>query len=525
MADSVNQFAELIKTLPLAKKISILFVVLLVITGFGFMFFLANQEDYQVLFNNLTPEDGGAIVSKLQERRIPYKLEANGTVVMVPAQNVYELRLSLAGEGLPQGGQVGFEIFDQTNFGATKFVQELNYQRALQGELARTINQFKEVNSSRVFIVLPKQSLFVEAEKPASASIQLDLRSNLPPSKLAAIVHLVANAVEGLDPEQITVVDTKGRLIFKGKSRNDTDSTLSNTQLEYKQSVENGIRDNIETLLEGIVGTGRAIVRVTAEIDFNKMTLNEEEFDPDSTAVRSKRSVEESVQSGNSAKAAEKENVNQRRGVMPSDSNENQNQRTKRDSLENYEINRITRTILKPAGSIQRLSVAAVIDGTYRALKQEDGSIKREYVPRSPEELRQFEEIVKKAMGFSDDREDQVTVTSLSFADAEGPSIMAPGEEGSFDLLRYVGGFRKPLLNILLLLLVVFLVVRPLLKSLRQVGGNVVIERQELPDVAVEIDNSPINRGVTQKEQVLKISESNPEKAQQLIKGWIGEHE
>jgi len=216
MSDSVSQFFNFVGSLPLSRKISIAFVLILTIAGFALMFMWANQVDYQILFNNLSPEDAGSIVSKLTERQVPYKIEANGTIIMVPAEKVYELRLALAGDSLPGGGNVGFEIFDHTDFRTTKFVQELNYRRALQGELARTINKFKEVNSSRVFIALPKESLFVEDSKPASASIQLELRSSLPASKLAAIVHLVASAVEGLEPGQVTVVDTKGRVVFKG---------------------------------------------------------------------------------------------------------------------------------------------------------------------------------------------------------------------------------------------------------------------------------------------------------------------
>ncbi|MBW1728343.1 MAG: flagellar M-ring protein FliF, partial [Deltaproteobacteria bacterium] len=212
MNDSVRQFFNILNSLPLSKKISMVFVIILVVTGFALMFFWTNQENYQVLFSNLSQRDASAIAAKLKERNTPYKVEANGTMIMVPEEKVYDLRLSLAGDGLPNGGNVGFEIFDHTDFKTTRFVQELNYRRALQGELARTINRFKEVNDSRVFIAIPEESLFIEDRDPASASIQLDLHSNLPPAKLTAIVHLVASAIEGLEPEHVTVVDTKGRL-------------------------------------------------------------------------------------------------------------------------------------------------------------------------------------------------------------------------------------------------------------------------------------------------------------------------
>jgi flagellar M-ring protein FliF len=349
MNESVRQFFNLLNSLPISKKISMVFVIILVVTGFVLMFFWTNQENYQVLFSDLSQGDASAIASKLKERNTPYRLDGNGTMIMVPEEKVYELRLSLAGDGLPNGGNVGFEIFDHTDFKTTKFVQELNYRRALQGELARTINRFKEINESRVFIAIPEESLFIEDHKPASASIQLDLRSNLPPAKLTAIVHLVASAVEGLEPEHVTVVDTKGRLIFKGGIGDESSSELSNTQLDYKTNIESEIKTNVQSMLEGIVGPGKAIVRVTAEIDFDKITLSEEEYDPSATAIRSSRNIEEIMQAGEKENNVAQTLIDKRRGVVPSP-NQTQNKKMKKDVATNYEINKITRTILKPAG-------------------------------------------------------------------------------------------------------------------------------------------------------------------------------
>ncbi len=329
MNDSIRQFLKLINSLPLSKKISMIFVIVLVMAGFALMFFWANQENYKVLYSNLSQKDGSAIIADLKKRNIPYKVDANGAIISVPADKVYELRLSMAGEGIPNGGNVGFEIFDHPDFKTTRFVQELNYRRALQGELARTINQFKEVNNSRVFIVIPEESLFVEDKKPASASIQLDLKSSLPPERLTAIVHLVANAVEGLEPEHVTVVDTKGRLIFKGGTDDNSSAALSGSQLDYKRKIESQIKENVQSMLERIVGLGKAIVRVNAEIDFDKITQSEEEYDPTTTAVRSSRDIEENTQSGEKSDKADQTLINQRRGVVQSP-DELQNKKTKK---------------------------------------------------------------------------------------------------------------------------------------------------------------------------------------------------
>jgi len=417
---------------------------------------------------------------------------------------------------------VGFEIFDHTDFRTTEFVQELNYRRALQGELARTINKFKEVNSSRVFIVIPKESLFIEDSKVASASIQLDLGSSLPPGKIAAIVHLVASAVEGLDPEQVTVVDTKGRVIFKGGDRSDTSVFLSTAQLDYKRSVENEIRKNVQSMLEGILGAGKAIVRVNAEIDFDKITLNEEEYDPSTATVRSKRNIEESTQTSEGGADTAQTLINQRRGVT-SPLTGTQNTKTKKDSTINYEINKITRTIFKPAGKIKYLSVAAAIDGAYKLKKLKDGTSKRTYSPRSEAELKKFENIVKMAMGYSEDREDKVSVSSMAFSEAI--SIDTKAEKEGFDILKLVGDYRKTIINLLLAALVFFILVRPLLKSIKKMARETILERKELPSGTEGYPKISETREMSQKEKALETVRRSPEKTEQLLKGWIGERE
>ncbi|MBW2642256.1 MAG: flagellar M-ring protein FliF [Deltaproteobacteria bacterium] len=522
MNESVGQFFNVINSLPISKKISMVFVIILVITGFVLMFFWTNQENYQVLFSNLSQRDASAIASKLKERHTPYKIEANGTMIMVPEEKVYDLRLALAGDGLPNGGSVGFEIFDHTDFKTTKFVQELNYRRALQGELARTINRFKEVADSRVFIVIPEKSLFVEDSEPASASIQLDLRLNLPPAKLTAIVHLVAGAIEGLDPEHVTVVDTKGRLIFKGGVSDESSSELSNTQLDYKTNVENEIKTNVQSMLEKIVGSGKAIVRVNAEIDFDKITLSEEEYDPSATAVRSSRNIEEYTRTGEKGKTAQTL-INKRKGVVPSP-DETQNKRSKKDVAENYEINKIIRTTLKPAGNIKRLSVAAVVDGNYELEELKDGTTKRKFIPRSEQEIKAFEEIVKKTMGYSEDREDQISVSSMAFAGTAPLDTTAEVEVSKVDqILNIAKDYRRTIVNFLLVVMVFMLIVKPLLKSVKNITKEVTVQSRKLASGSEEYARLPESGGVGKKDKVREITQANPEKAQQLVKGWIGE--
>jgi flagellar M-ring protein FliF len=522
MNGAMRQFVDFLKSLPLAKKMAILFVVLLLGAGFLTMFMWANQVDYQVLFRGISPEDAGPVVAELKEKNIPYRVQGNGSIILVPGEQVHDLRLVFAGQGLPKGGSVGFEIFDKPDFRTSSFVQELNYKRALEGELARTINRFQEVQSSKVFIVLPKRSLFVEESRPASASVQLELKSSLPPTRLAAIVHLVGSAVEGLDPEQVTVVDTRGRVIFRSANKGDAAALLNNFQIEYRRRVENEIRTDVQSMLEGVVGVGKAIVRVSADIDFNKVTSSEEEYDPAAVAVRSRRDVEESSRTGEGASSSEQTLIDERRGVLPSPSG-SQNSRNKKDNTANYEINKISRAIVSPAGSIKRMSVAAVIDGTYKTEKSGDGERKQSYVARSEEELKKFENLVKGAIGFSEDREDLVSIMSMPFSHETAPEE-TPQSVSIWDgLLEAVASYKKTLLNVFLVLLVFFLVVRPLIKSLRRVAFEQASQGRQILVGGESYAQLPSGENLGPKEKILAVSKRNPDKAVQLIKGWIGE--
>ncbi len=520
MNNSLTNFINFIKSLPFAKKVTIAVTVILLIAAFAVMFTLANQVEYRVLFNNLSAQDAGAIIEKLKEKNITYKIEGGGSLILVPSDQVYELRLKMVGDGIPRDGQIGFEIFDKTDYKTTQFVQGLNYQRALQGELARTINCFKEVKSSRVFIVLPKETLFVEDAKPASASVLLDLKSNLPPERLSAIVHLVASAVEGLVPEEVTVVDTKGRVIFKGGNNGQSNALLNNSQLDYKTNIESEVTRNIQSMLEGIIGSGNAIVRVNADIDFIKTSLNEEEYDPAAAVVRSKRDIEESFQAGNASQETAPSTINQRAGVIPSEML-SQNGKQKKDILTNYEINKVTRIISKPGGTVKRLSVAAVIDGRYETIKSSDGSEKRNYIPRTDEELKKFEEIVKSAMGYNEDREDRVSVSSIPFSEALPAEAQMASEK--FDFLSFLKDYKNTVINLLLLVAVFFVLIKPLINTLKNMPKEPLVNVKELPATVHSNIQLPGVNTKNQIEKAIEISKSNPEKTEQLIREWVNE--
>ena len=272
-------------------------VTVLIIASIMTFVHFTNQEDYRVLFSNLTSEDASNIVTKLKEKKVSYQLSPSEDTISVPSGQVSELRLELAAAGLPRGGGVGFEIFDNKTFGATEFEQQLNYRRALQGELSRTINSLDEIQQCRVHIVLPKESLFIEQQKKPTASVTVKLKAGrkLKESQIDGIGHLVASSVEGLNSDDVMIVDNQGNILSK-KQGDSKLARLSSSQSEYQRNLEKDMGNQIQTLLENVVGHGKAVVRVKADLDFRVMERTEEIYDPESPVIRStQKQVDKSV--------------------------------------------------------------------------------------------------------------------------------------------------------------------------------------------------------------------------------------
>ena len=524
MNTALQQIVHLFSVMPLSRKLLMAAVALTVLGGFGLMFFWANRIEYQPVFTGLAAEDAAQIVEKLKEQRIPYRLEGGGSVILAPAERVYDIRLSMAGSGIPKGGAVGFEIFNQTEFGTTEFVQKLNFQRALQGELARTIRDFREVSDAKVMIVMPKESVFVEESRPPSASVLLKLRTALSPEKVSAVVHLVASAVEGLTPERVTVVDTLGKVLSKGGGEEHQAGSSAAGQLEYRKSYEQELTHRIQTMLERIVGKGRAIVRVSAEMDFDQVAIDEEIYDPDSQVVRSHQSLNETA-NRKSSPGANVSSVDPVNAAGAGYARETADGSSRQEETVNYEISRTVKRTSRPLGSLNRLSVAAVLDGKY-VTAEENGQTVRQFVPRTAEELAQFTKIVKNAMGYSADREDQVSVESFPFSDMQDLQLEKPQ---GLDWVRLVRQFGRSALNLLLVLLVFFFVVRPLLRAFRDLKTE---ERAPAladgPHSQAAIANEqrealPAPAGLSPRQQAAALAQKDVEKSAGLIKGWLNE--
>ncbi len=506
----------------LSQRMLIAGLALSVIIAFVLMIYWMNRPDWKVLYTKLYPEDANKVVSMLQQAKEPYKLSDNGQTIMVPADRVYELRLKIAGEGKLHGQGIGFEIFDEVQIGQTDFVQHINYQRALQGELARTISEFPMVDKARVHLVIPQKSLFIEDQVPPTASVILKLHDDgkLKPKEVNGIVNLIAMAVEGLDPKRITITDMQGRPLYIPEE--DSGVSMSNTQLEFKRSMERQMEMRLQELLSPVVGPGKVIARVNADLDFSQKTIRKETYDPDGSVVRSETRSEESTR-GAASLAGGEPDVNFRGdGYTGSRTTQDSNRESR---TTNFEINKQEENIVAPVGELQRLSVAVIVDGTYMA-NEETG--KMDYVPRSAEEMERIRELVSKAMGFDSMRGDAIEVSNISFGapeDLDSQTLMRT-------MLEYAQRLGKPFLNGVLIFLFLILVVRPVIMALirprvaeqevEEMAGLPGAERLALEEEEVDEELLDTSRRLENaKAHAIQLSDENLDQAVRLLKNWL----
>jgi flagellar M-ring protein FliF len=528
--------------LPLPRRLLILVLLAGGVAGLIAVTLWSQQPEMQVLFANLSPEDAGAIVEKLKESKVPYELGAGGGSVLVPSAQVHDLRLQLAGQGIPRGGGVGFELFDRTTVGMSEFIQKLNYRRALQGELARTIAQMPEVERARVHLAVPERRLFSTERDRARASVVLSLRraNGLSKSQVQGIVHLVASSVEGLQPHDVTVLDGHGRLLSDTSDEGPT--RLSGSQLEYQRSLEKDIETRIQTMLEHIVGANKAVVRVSSVLDFRQVELTEERFDPNGQVVRSEQRNQEKASGVNGIAGGVpgvSSNVPTAQATEPAQTSSTSNQ-AKSETL-NYEISRTVSRIVEPMGTIKKLSAAVLVDGTYETVKagaDQAGSqvgakgaeATRKYVPRPEAEMKQIEEIVKKAMGYSAERQDQVEVVNVPFGfeadEGTGTTVEAqiPAASVWAPYVRYG-------VAALLFALILTFVVRPLVSTLTAKGQPAMAQAnlavaQGMPMTVSQLEASMAGASDTlpngvPRAQIVDMARGNPQSTALVVKEWL----
>lgn len=519
--DIFQQGLDVLKSLTVMQKVVAALVVLVVLFGLLSLTFVGSKPSMKVLYANLNSDDAADIVAKLKEQRVPYELAENGTAILVAQNTVYETRLGLASAGLPKGAGVGFEIFDKTSLGTTDFVQKLNYHRALQGELARTISQFDKIKAARVHIAQPKESVFVEDTKPPTASISVTLagRDKLTKQEIKAIVNLVGSAVPGLDESKITLVDTGGRLLFRKEGNED--SLLSATQIEYQQKVEGNLRSKLETMFEEVVGVEKVIARVSTEIDFDHVDVSEEVFDPETQVVRS-----EQVLSERNGPQDTPEGIPGVKGQLATYTAAGEagggDFGFKRDNItRNYEVSKkVTRT--KAAiGQIQKLSVAIMVDGTYNTTIK-DGKKVKEYQARSEEDIAKFVAMARNAVGYDPERGDKVEVVSMPFYLS---SYEAPSPDVLDQYRTLLSQLALPVALLLVAICFFMFVVRPFFRLManQQQATQRLAEQAEQELIASQTpeDLSLTPLGMTDKERIYKLAQSDPDRAADLVRRWL----
>lgn len=536
MAKKINEI--LIQSLTSflnGKNLFLLTVLILSIIFIGSLIFWNSQPDFQVLFSNLSVEDSGEIASKLKEKKIPYKLTQGGTAIMVPRDQVYEIRLGLAGEGLPKGGGVGFEIFDRTNLGTTDFVQKLNYVRGLQGELSRTIKQIKEIEYARVHIAVPKESIFKEEQKKPTASVLIRTRPGMVinSSQVEGIVHLVSCAVEGLEPANITVLDQTGKILSK-KQDQSLIGQLTSNQLEYQRNIEELLKRKVQSMLEEVLGPNKVIAQITANIDFQQVDILEERYDPKTIPRSEQRSLERSSTGMGSGE----------RGSVSQDSRTTSNKfgdsapstpqtfsypgsvTDRQSEVRNYEISKINKRIKNPVGTIQKVSAAVIIDGTYTETTDDKGNRVKKYSPRPSDEMKRLENLVKRAIGYDETRGDQVEVINMPFYSSIIEDEPKPVSE-SF-LNKYGSMMYKPLISLVLVVLLILFIIRPILKSRPMQTSQP--EISHIPSVSppmIPLEPKQETKTPPQnfKEETIKLIHQDPQKAVGIVKTWLQESE
>ncbi|HEU4402298.1 MAG TPA: flagellar basal-body MS-ring/collar protein FliF [Candidatus Polarisedimenticolia bacterium] len=481
----------------------------------------ATRVRYAVLFTGMAREDAAPILTALKEKRVPYRLGEAGATIEVPVERVDEMRMELAGEGLPRGGGIGFEIFDKPSFGLSDFVQNVNYRRALERELGRTIQSIDAVESARVHLALPHESVFAGERKDPSASVVLRLKGNRVPSagNVRAITHLVASGVEGLDPSRVSVVDSNGRMLSEGSPDGDDVSEASG---EAERTLEGHLESTLVSILEPLVGVGKARARARVELNMTRVQRVQETYDPDGAVVRSEqKSKSKSAAGGAGGVPGTTSNLP---GQSPVSAAGAAGGEDSQSSTTNFEINKTVATITEPVGGLKRQSVAVVVDNAAGA-PGPDGKPEKGTAPRSEEEMRKITELVRAAAGIDEARGDILIVQNIPFGESAPP--VAPEPEDRW--LLWIQIARYAALPIAVLLLVL-LVIRPGIAALRGLQGAGAGGAAGGPPTVGEMQ-AKLARGMAAgdgataglRRKLIEAAGQEPQAAAIVLRGWLGD--
>jgi len=465
----VNSFMETIKQLGPARLAIMGGVIVGLMLFFVFVSMRISTPEMELLYDDVSMVDSNAMTAALAEAGIEYDVSPDGSRIMVPGDAVGQARMTLAEKGLPNGGSLGYEIFDQqSGFGTTNFVQNINQVRALEGELARTIGSLEQIRSARVHLVLPQRELFSRESRPASASVFVTLRpgARLESGQILSIQSLIASAVPQLKPDTVSIVDSNGNLLARGEG--DSETLMTVKAEEMRRNYERRMTQAVEDIVGRVVGYGHVRANVTADLNFDRISTNEELYDPETQVVRSSQVVEENniERDPPSGEVSVGQNLPGLGGDVFADP-EPSLESNRVEETTNYEISRTVRNSIREVGEVRKLSVAVLVDGIYT----EDADGNRVYEPRSQQQLDQIASLVRSAIGYEEGRGDLLEVVNMQFADVNAEDalieeqLMFGFERG--DLLDAV----EIITVAIMVILVILLVIQPMVGRLLATEG------------------------------------------------------
>ncbi|MDP3608322.1 MAG: flagellar basal-body MS-ring/collar protein FliF [Methylophilus sp.] len=523
----------------LGSKLMLLAGVAAVVAVMVVFWLWSQQPDYRILFSNYSDKDGGSIVAALEKMNVPYKFSESGSAILVPAEHVHTARLKLASEGLPKGGNIGFELLENQKFGVSQFVEQVNFQRALEGELERSIQAIAAVDVARIHLAIPKPSVFVRDQQNPTASVLLNLRPGrtLDAQQVGAVVHLVASSVPNLPAANVTVVDQNGNLL-SDTSKKQGNNGLDQTQIKYVEDMQASIARRVESIITPIVGAKNVRAEASAEIDFSTTEQAAEtykpNFKPEETAIRSMQSNESNNGAGADASGVPGALSNQPppNSTAPLETTEDAATTntaaaavsTQKNTTTNYEVDKTVSYVQQPKGGIKRLHVAVVVNN----LPVTDAKGKVTYRPLNAAEKQQINDLAMQAMGFNKERGDSITVVNSSFAGE--PTEVLPtvpmwqnpvAIEYGKDALRFLVG-------VVVLFLVYTRMLKPLLAKLsspmnnqkmlgqpQQDGDDAIVNISGQPQAALAAPGYEQNLGV-----VKQLAKDNPRMVASVVSNW-----
>lgn len=548
----LSQLTESFMRLPLTQKILFPLLIAASITGIIFVSKWAGRADYAVLYSDLKPADSAAVIESLKLQKIKYEVRGDGdTIAVTPPELIHELRINLAGEGIPKGGTMGMEIFDNLALGATSFVEKRNFQRALQGELERTITAIESISSARVHITQPEKSVFSKKGDAPTASVMLRLRpgAELDKKQIKGISNLVAGSVEGLSTENVNIIDVYGNLLTS-KDEGEDSMGIEATRLQYQREIERGYIQQVEAMLAKILGAGKVVARVSASMDFSSNEREEESYDPGGQVMRSERKVSEG--SGTSQRGGIP-------GVVANLTNDpnllsppqgGSDSASRNEEVKNYEVSRAISKTQVPRGRLTKLAVAVLVDGTYEATAAADGAApaagaaadakaepQKVFKPLSSEVITQIENLVRGAVGYDAARGDSITVENIPFYLPDSKDTEMLDKEATqnmiFKYLNYLG-------PVVFIMLFFMMAVRPVVKFLvtpteaevdlsrllptgiQELEKELEQERSKsaIPEFTPSVDIEQLEEMMAENSRVVK---ENPQQAALLIRYWLNE--